>query len=384
MSATEYRLSDPAGGGDFQIVKKGSNWLNPDTGEKWPTLDGAMRGVRQQIAQEAKTRADEAMSRAEVGPVPVKAAPAAKPAPRAEAPVTKPTGKAMSPAEVKVEFQRQIDAVPRFDDGGPETITLKAGGSTVKLQNTARRVAEYMKALDTVKGGKTPKPVSEKKVLAPADKRVVGWKATTRTKTWGSDLSRRAPLKTITDMIDDLDPQAAVDFAAAQGIDLEVALKDDRKRLDQVRNLKPTPDTPAGHEVQGSGNSPEWRKAVAHNLTELAPVIGGSSISVRFDKPVWQLTWGEVADNLRARGLAGYKDSNLREFMELHYAAQRQAVAYGQKLPDEALFEKPRLVRDDLTDNEADLALDHMADVFRKTKSYAKAVDAYRRWPEAP
>ena len=172
---------------------------------------------------------------------------------RSEAPVTKPTGKALSPAEVKAEFQRQIDAVPRFDDGGPETITLKAGSSTARIQNTARRVAEYMKALDTVKGGKTPKPVSEKKagitgskMLIPANKKVVGSKAARRAnvKTWGGELSKRAPLKTITDMIDDIDPQAAVDFAAAQGIDLEVALKDDRKRLDLVRGLKPTPDTP--------------------------------------------------------------------------------------------------------------------------------------------
>jgi len=54
-------------------------------------------------------------------------------------------------------------------------------------------------------------------------------------------LSKRAPLKSITDMIDDFDLQAAVDFAAAQGIDLEEALKGDRKRLDRVRGLKPTP-----------------------------------------------------------------------------------------------------------------------------------------------
>lgn len=157
-------------------------------------------------------------------------------------PAPKPTGKALSPAEVKAEFQRQIDAVPRFDDGGPETITLKAGGSTVKLQNTARRVAEYMKALDTVKGGKTPKPKSGKS--AGPITSVKGFYGEESTKSWGEAANNRAPLKTITDMIDDFDSQAAVDFAAAQGIDLEVALKDDRKRLDRVRNLKPTPETP--------------------------------------------------------------------------------------------------------------------------------------------
>lgn len=274
MSATEYRLSDPAGGGDFQIVKKGSNWLNPDTGEKWPTLDGAMRGVRRQIAQEAKTRADEAASRTEVGPEPVKTAPAAKPAPRTEAPAfdpngwrkaeaaeeaaraardPKPAGKAMTPAKVKAEFQRQIDAVARFDAGGPETITLKAGGSSARIQNTARRVAEYMKALDTVKGGKTPKPKSEKtdsrdvqlNLRARAKERAAGRAVVpgqeAGAKSWGGVLNKRAPLKSITDMIDDFDLQAAVDFAAAQGIDLEEALKGDRKRLDRVRGLKPTP-----------------------------------------------------------------------------------------------------------------------------------------------
>ena len=143
----------------------------------------------------------------------------------------KPAGKAMTPAEVKAEFQRQIDAVPRFGDGGPETITLKAGGSSARIQNTARRVAEYMKDLDKVKGGKTPKPKSGKTDTRPSGGVV----------SWGTDLDRRAPLKSITDMIDDFDSQAAVDFAAAQGIDLEEALKGDRKRLDRVRGLKPTP-----------------------------------------------------------------------------------------------------------------------------------------------
>ena len=316
MSATEYRLSDPAGGGDFQIVKKGSNWLNPDTGEKWPTLDGAMRGVRQQIVQEAKTRADEAVSRAEVGPEPAKPAPAPTPVPRTAAPAPKPTGKALSPAEVKAELVRQLDEAhakageeqftpddvsgPRRENGkqvlhmmhqpdaelpydirlravrddkfghwtiygrygttGKEVlldqtapgatpagakrhlallmpnvaekdgvlsikprddfVTVRAGGSEYKIRNTRERIAELKKEL---LAAKSAKPGAEKATDA---------------------LSKRASITTIKDMIDDLDPQAAVDFAAAQGIDLEVALKDDRKRLDRVRNLKPTPETP--------------------------------------------------------------------------------------------------------------------------------------------
>lgn len=101
-----------------------------------------------------------------------------------------------------------------------------------------------MKELDKVKDKKY---VAEKKAgigdTTPADKRFVRSKGSVAlpAKTWGSDLSRRAPLKSITDMIDDFDSQAAVDFAAAQGIDLEEALKGDRKRLDRVRGLKPTP-----------------------------------------------------------------------------------------------------------------------------------------------
>ena len=152
------------------------------------------------------------------------------------APATpKAASKEPAPAGVVAEFQRQIDAVPRFGDGGPETITLKAGGSSAKIQNTARRVAEYMKELGKVKGGKTPKPVPKMTHSRPSGR---VW--------WGTDLDRRAPLKSITDMIDDFDSQAAVDFAAAQGIDLEEALKGDRKRLDRVRGLKPTPDLSEG------------------------------------------------------------------------------------------------------------------------------------------
>lgn len=110
-----------------------------------------------------------------------------------------------------------------------------------------------MKALDTVKGGKTPKPMPERKagiegtkVVVPRDKSVVGSTDTTKlaAKSWGSALGKRADLTVIKDMIDDMDPQAAVDFAADRGIDLEAALKDDRERLDQVRGMKPTPETP--------------------------------------------------------------------------------------------------------------------------------------------
>ena len=99
-------------------------------------------------------------------------------------------------------------------------VTVRAGGSEYKIRNTRERIAELKKEL---LAAKSAKPGAEKATDA---------------------LSKRASITTIKDMIDDLDPQAAVDFAAAQGIDLEVALKDDRKRLDRVRNLKPTPETP--------------------------------------------------------------------------------------------------------------------------------------------
>jgi len=141
----------------------------------------------------------------------------------------------LSPAGAKGYLARLMPNVAE-KDGVPKIsprnsfVTVRAGGSEYKIRNTRERIAEFKKALDTVKGGKTPKPVSEKTDLTGR-----GWLGGT---------SKRAPLKTITDMIDDFDAQAAVDFAAAQGIDLEVALKADRKRLDRVRGLKPTPDTP--------------------------------------------------------------------------------------------------------------------------------------------
>jgi len=211
---------------DVVISLKNGKWKFSDVSSEAPSSISQAEAVT-----EFRKLIDGSSVAARPAADPTKPAPAPRPAPRTEAPATKPAGKALTPAEVKAEFQRQIDAAPRFGDGGPETITLKAGGSTVTLQNTARRVAKYMKALGTVKGGKTPKPVPAKTDTRPSG--VVSW---------GGELSRRTPLKTITDMIDDLDPQAAVDFAAAQGIDLEEALKGDRKRLDRVRGLKPTPE----------------------------------------------------------------------------------------------------------------------------------------------
>ena len=214
---------------DVVIGLKNGNWKVSEVSSEAPTSISQTEAVtefRKQVESSLTTKR------------PVQTPPilAPKPAPSFEVPVFKSISKAMTSAEVKAEFQRQIDAVPRFGDGGPEAITLKAGGSTARIQNTARRVAEYMKDLDKVKGGKTPKPVSEKTDTRPSGGVV----------SWGGDLSKRAPLKSITDMIDDFDSQAAVDFAAAQGIDLEEALKGDRKRLDRVRGLKPTPDLNEG------------------------------------------------------------------------------------------------------------------------------------------
>ena len=168
--------------------------------------------------------------------------------PAAKKPAAKnPTGKTLSPAEVKAEFQRQIDAVARFDAGGPETITLTAGGSRTKIQNTARRVAEYMKALGTVKGGKTPKPTQPRSALRNDESKAYALNrglGRPKPRKFGTSQGKRADLTVIKDMIDDLDTQAAVDYAAAQGIDLEAALKGDTQRLGRIQGLKPTPDTP--------------------------------------------------------------------------------------------------------------------------------------------
>ena len=190
---------------------------------------------------------------------------------------------------MKAEFQRQIDAVPRFEAGGPETITLKAGSSSARIQNTTRRVAEYMKALDTVKGGKTPKPVSAKTDLKGSE--------------WLGGTGKRADITVINDMIDDMDPQAAVDYAAAQGIDLEEALKDDKRRLSHILGRKPTPETPNAAEAAPATPAP---RAGTLPPDKVGGAIGSA---MRAARGLWDSSGQRKQDTafLRELRLAGVK-----------------------------------------------------------------------------
>ncbi|MEY2875840.1 MAG: hypothetical protein RLZZ373_3211 [Pseudomonadota bacterium] len=77
MSASEYRISDPTGGGEIQIERRGKYWVNRDSGASWPSLTAAQEGTEAEISAMLRARAEEEASRASSGadPVPAPAAP---------------------------------------------------------------------------------------------------------------------------------------------------------------------------------------------------------------------------------------------------------------------------------------------------------------------
>jgi hypothetical protein len=119
----------------------------------------------------------------------------------------------------------------------------------------------------------------------------------------------------------------------------------------------------------------------------LTTSIGGSEQTLTFDKPVWEVTDAElvqaVKDSGTYLGKPGSKYDPYKLWREAQGVAIEKAQNDGVKFSDELLYDKPGLIRDDLNADDADIALDAMVDVYRATKDYGKAVQAYRDFGKA-
>nr|HPL78880.1 hypothetical protein [Burkholderiaceae bacterium] len=111
---------------------------------------------------------------------------------------------------------------------------------------------------------------------------------------------------------------------------------------------------------------------------------GGSTQTLTLPKPAWQATDDElvqaVKDSGTYLGKPGSKYDPYRQWREAHSEAIAKAVREGKQFPDELLYDKPALIRTDLSDDQADEASDAMTAEYRASGDYGKAVQVYREW----
>lgn len=109
------------------------------------------------------------------------------------------------------------------------------GDGTFKVVNTKERLREFRKKVEASPGFKTQKP-------GPTEsKRVNGYGMQNEPGSpFGVESGSGGTKASIENMIDDGDPQAAVDYAAARGLDITEVLKGDKARLAKVSGLTRT------------------------------------------------------------------------------------------------------------------------------------------------
>lgn len=119
----------------------------------------------------------------------------------------------------------------------PDTVTLKVpGDGTFRILNTKQRLEKFRAQVESSPGFKDRQ--------APLQSERVSSSITNRTKEpntpFGVERGSGGPKAVIENMVDDGDPQAAVDYAAARGLDVAEVLKGDKARLGKVAGLTPT------------------------------------------------------------------------------------------------------------------------------------------------
>jgi hypothetical protein len=143
-------------------------------------------------------------------------------------------------------------------------VTLKVpGDGAFKVLNSKPALREFRKKVEASHGFKATTP-------APKQPR------TNKSEYFGVERGSGGPETAIRNMIDEADPQAAVDYAAARGLDIADVLKGDKVRLPKIAGLTPTTeDGPVG---------------------EFAPEVPADS-----QREPWQMTQAEYADLLMSR-----------------------------------------------------------------------------------
>ena len=129
----------------------------------------------------------------------------------------------------------------------------------------------------------------------------------------------------------------------------------------------PATSTSVASTATDSGSQSQQNKLVVN--------YGGGKTRLDLERPAWQYSQAEMAKAIEDQwGGSGVADF----FKEAHLEAVEVAARNGEPLPAKVLYDFPRFIRRDLSDSQADEATDAMVDVYRATKDYERAVQAYR------
>ena len=123
----------------------------------------------------------------------------------------------------------------------------------------------------------------------------------------------------------------------------------------------------------------DWEK----KATKTALEVGYNT--VKTGAPPYTMTWDEIEPSVDAQVYVtrnGRGEKNYRQWQEAHFEAVKEAASRGWRVPDKVLYDYPTVLRDDLNDDQKDLASDAMVTTYQQTKDYGKAVQAYRDWSD--
>ena len=300
------------------IPYKVDAWAELKNGEwKYDMLGTEGRGDIKSISQREAVDAFKAkLADLTAGAKPATPKPTPQPmlaAPRVTAAPAKPAPKpliARKNSEILADLNKQIDAEARHGAGGPERITLKSGGTTQTISNTAEGVAKWRAEAAKsygFKDTKPPKPAPEKKsgvegtkVIIPRDKRVVGSKDDMRmeTKAWGGELSKRAPKAVVQDFVADGDFENASVLAEHYGVDVKAGMDAKQKRAyqDWQDGPQPIPEPP--------------KKETLADMIAAAPPPKVEPVQATHPDPAANMAFDEWAKHQYATN--EYKDGYLR------------------------------------------------------------------------
>lgn len=298
------------------------------------------RDFAQKVTKAADGKAGEARNKAirdvMTGFVPVKpaiseAAPAISEAPAAASEAATDTAPAPTPAAISTPAPRPAAPAPASKPAPTKKLTGKA-----KIADTERRLAEHFTPGNVIKS-------------YSGNDRVISY---TPSDAKGDGFAVRVQ-------------------AVVQQDGQWVPAKNERERSHSTR--------PSDAEMKNG----VVERAAPAKVPELAPntmqyQYGGSTLTANLSKPAHELTLEQFAVEIKAQGLVGWKDGNLKALNERHFQSVKAAIDSGKSVPDEVLAGYTGLVRPDLTGSESDLMADDLAGV-----SGAERVKAMRAWQPA-
>lgn len=286
----------------------------------------------------------------------------------------------------EADIQRKIDTERQkaADNIGYVTISVPGDG-TFKVLNTKERLAEFRKKVEASPGFKAqrPGPIESARVNGYGMKKEAGSR-------FGVESGSGSTKTAIEAMIDDGDPQAAVDYAAARGLSIADVLKGDKDRLKKAEGLEPTPEpeqnasrsaeVPALTGIRGvaeQGAAAERMRQAQEAGTTWAVGIPGKI--PEYEAPTQSAAEEFITPSMRKQGFVAYKMSAAPATAPA--AEKPKAESAPQPQPEKAEKQAPEKI-DDFGEKLAGARKDYAATLKEAESVDIAAEPLSKSWPE--